>query len=278
MAGRGVRDAPRPSPEEVSSCRSGPGGTVRGWPWIPAGCPGGGPHAGERVGGPSQGVVGITARDGAVAGDAVPGPEPGLRGVPWHPAPGVRPSRSRACFPASPRPAQGRGVPSARGRHLGHAEPQGLLGLGPRGPRSSGLAALIGPGKRALAVLLLVVLPGRVAVRVLHAPAAAAAAGPALAEAKVKEGGSAGAGRGRAGGGLAAEGPRLQEAARRPRVRLLYRRTMDSRLEDYELNGDLRPVSPSSPDASVSTPHPAPLRDLGPRPPTLGPAPGIPGT
>uniref|UniRef100_A0A4X1UE11 Ninjurin 1 n=3 Tax=Sus scrofa TaxID=9823 RepID=A0A4X1UE11_PIG len=63
-------------------------------------------------------------------------------------------------------------------------------------------------------------------------------------------GGGSGAGRGRAGGGLAAEGPRLQEAARRPRVRLLYRRTMDSRLEDYELNGDLRPVSPSSPDAS----------------------------
>lgn len=46
-------------------------------------------------------------------------------------------------------------------------------------------------------------------------------------------------------------------------------RTMDSGAEEYELNGDLRPGSPGSPDASVSVP-PAPLWGPGRRPSSLG--------
>ncbi|XP_036847215.2 ninjurin-1 isoform X9 [Manis javanica] len=44
---------------------------------------------------------------------------------------------------------------------------------------------------------------------------------------------------------------------------------MDSGAEEYELNGDLRPGSPGSPDASVSVP-PAPLWGPGRRPSSLG--------
>lgn len=46
-------------------------------------------------------------------------------------------------------------------------------------------------------------------------------------------------------------------------------RTMESGTEEYELNGDLRPGSPGSPDALVRSQHPLPrlLCDLGRRRP-----------
>lgn len=65
-------------------------------------------------------------------------------------------------------------------------------------------------------------------------------------------------------------------AALRPGARLTQRRTMDSRPEEYELNGDVRPGSLGSPDASVSTPTPVALCDLGRCPPSLSPAPAAP--
>lgn len=56
---------------------------------------------------------------------------------------------------------------------------------------------------------------------------------------------------GPAAGSVCAAGAR---ATLRPGAKLTQCLTMDSRPEEYELNGDLRPSSPGSPGASVSTP------------------------
>lgn len=101
-------------------------------------------------------------------------------------APG-RISREDGVPRAGPRPhlaTAGQACPGARGPqrasglHLersGPSRPRVLLVLvlRVRVPRGAGLAILVASGARALAVLLLVLLPGRVAVRVVHAPAAA---------------------------------------------------------------------------------------------------------
>lgn len=88
---------------------------------------------------------------------------------------------------------------------------------------------------------------------------------------------SPGAGRGRAGGGRSAGSPRPRRGWRSGRERGgSGGRTMESGPEEYELNGDLRPGSPGSPDASVSPAPPAPLCDFGRRAPSLGPAPAAP--
>lgn len=101
--------------------------------------------------------------------------------------------------------------------------------------------------------------------------------GPACPPLPGAESGGGGAWRGRGGGGRAAGSPlppRRQRSA--PERGGSGGRTMESRPEEFELNGDLRPGSPGSPDASVSPAPPAPLCDLGRRPPSLGPAPAAP--
>lgn len=80
-----------------------------------------------------------------------------------------------------------------------------------------------------------------------------------------RAGGGGGGVSGPAGGGRTTVARSRGAGALRPTARRPGGRTMEPGTEEYELNGDLRPGSPGSPDASVRPQHPLPrpLCDLG---------------